>query len=140
MPARKALFDPVTLTLSLYSLSASHLPTPASLVPALTALAAHPAYLAPATYGTAQASALHMLKGAEARLKAGAIAERKAADKKAGEAAKDKDKGDKGEEKKGPVKKPGTLDWSKARPAAEKEKEKAKVRAPPRCWRWRAST
>jgi hypothetical protein len=56
-----------------------------------------------------------MLKGGEARLKAGQVAERKAAEKKAGDLAVV-------EPPKGPAKKPGTLDWSKARPAAEKDK------------------
>jgi len=60
-----------------------------------------------------------MLKGGEARLKAGQVAERKAADKKAGDLAVV-------EPPKGPAKKPGTLDWSKARPAAEKDKSATK--------------
>lgn len=64
-----------------------------------------------------------MLKGAEARLKAGQIVERKAAEKKAAGPAVV-------EPSKGPVKKPGTLDWSKARPAAaEKEKPAPKKAA-----------
>lgn len=66
-----------------------------------------------------------MLKGAEARLKAGQVAERKAAEKKAGGTAAV-------EPPKGPAKKPGTLDWSKARPAAaEKEQPAPKKAAEP---------
>lgn len=113
--ARRKTFDPSTLSTHIYSLSpALSLPTPSSLVPPFFALLSHKAYLSPKIYGSKVNGSIVVLKGAEARLKAGQVDKPESA-AGAGGGAKDAGKGKK--DYVAPAaqgKKVGSLDWSKA--------------------------
>lgn len=112
VPARKKQFDPSSLSTHIYSLSPpSSLPTPSSLVQPFFALLSHKAYLSPNLYGSKSNGSIVVLKGGEARLKAGQVDKPKSSvevSKVAGKGKKD----DVAPTAQG--KKIGTLDWSKA--------------------------